>query len=132
MTMTEEKKLPDHEYEYNENGEVTKVRVSREKLFRDKWDNTIEIRFYSKQHIQRLSIICNKHLGERSKDWDVYVNGFNRVSDVIKHNLESEDEMKDQVFLLGLKDTNRNDVVGFEQRLKRLKLKYLFSGALKQ
>lgn len=129
--MDSNKNELDHEREYGEDGKLTKIKISREKLFRDKWDRTIEIRFYSKQHIQRLSLICKRHLGTQGKDWDSYANGFSRVSDIIKHNLESEEEMKDQVFLLGLKDSGNNDVDAFEDKLKRLKLKYLFSGALK-
>ena len=128
--MSEDKKLPDHDNERDENGNVVKAKLSREKLFRDKWDKVIEIRFYSKQHVQRLSIACKKFLGEQGRDWDSYVPGFARVSDVIKHNLESEEEMKDQVFFLGMKDNNNNDIEGFEDKLKRLKLKYLFYGAL--
>jgi hypothetical protein len=129
--MSEDKKIPDHEFEYDEDGKLVKARLSREKLFRDKWDRTIDIRFYSKQHVQRLSIACKRFLGVQGKDWDNHVNGFSRVSDLIKHNLESEEEMKDQVFILGLKDNGNNDIEGFEDKLKRLKLKYLFSGALK-
>ena len=129
--MSQDKQPADHEKEYDENGKLVKVRLSREKMFRDKWDKVIEIRFYSKQHIQRLSLACKKFLGVQGKDWDSHVSGFARVSDIIKHNIESEEEMKDQVFLLGLKDNGNNDVDGFEDKLKRLKLKYLFSGALK-
>ena len=121
-------KEPDHEYEYDDDGKVSKIRVSREKMFRDRWDGVMEVRFYSKQHIQRISIACKKALGEAGKDWDTYVSGYARVSEIIKHNAESEEEMKDQVFLIGYKENRNNDVADFEKRIKRLKLKYLFSG----
>jgi len=124
--MADDKNL-EHEIEYDEDGNVVKMRLSREKMFRDRWDGVIEVRFYSKQHIQRISIAAKKTLGTMEKDWDTYVSGYRRVSDIIKHNAESEDEMKDQVFLIGYKDNDSNDIDEFLHRIKRLKLKYLFS-----
>lgn len=122
----------EHEMEYDEEGNLKKMRLSREKMFRDRWDGVMEIRFYSKQHVQRISIACKKALGEAGIDWDTYVSGYARVSDIIKHNAESEDEMKDQIFLIGYKNNGKNDVEDFEKRIKRLKLKYLFSGVTRR
>ena len=62
--MADEKDL-DHEYEYDEEGNLKKMRLSREKIFRDRWDGVVEIRFYSKQHVQRISIACKKHWDRR-------------------------------------------------------------------
>lgn len=122
----------EHEYEYDEDGNLIRAKLNREKLFRDKWDTVIKIPFYSSQHVQRLSMALDRCLGEQQKDWDTYVSGFSRVSDIIKHNrkiLEDEEAtlegMVKQEFLVGIKDSPVNDIEELEYKIKRLKIKYV-------
>ena len=135
MSTKDEKNSNDDlnsEVEYDEDGNVVKFRISREKLFRNKWDTVIKVNFYSKQHVQRLSMAFDQCLGEQGKDWDTFVPGFARVSDLIKYNrsvLDDEgrtlEELRPQYLLLGIKDDPINDMEELDYRLKRLKIKYI-------
>lgn len=122
----------ENEYEYDEDGNLTKIRISRKGLFLKKWDRVEEVRFYSKPHLQFISLACNRHLGVQGKDWDSMVPGFSRASDVLKNNEDETAEMKDQLIIFGFKDSHANDIDEFLHRLNVLKLRYLKSGAKKR
>lgn len=122
----------EHEYEYDEEGNLIRAKLNREKLFRDKWDKVIKIQFYSSQHVQRLSMALERCLGVQQKDWDTYVSGYSRVSDVIKHNRKiledgeaTLEEMAKHEFLVGIKEIPANDIEELEYKIKRLKIKYV-------
>lgn len=116
----------EHIKEYDENGNLVKMKLSREKLFRDKWPNVIQVRFFNRKHLQRLSLYFSQNLGDRGRDWETYTKGFGSAMDIIEHNEEGEDEMVDQVFLLGISSKVKEDKIEYiKGRIQKLKLKYM-------
>lgn len=114
---------------YDEKGDLVGLKVSPERIFRKRWEDqyegeVVKIPFYTRRHIQRISLTISAFLGDQGQDWDSFSYGFQEAVDMLEHNEDVNNEIVPQQILIGMKVNRFNDIEQFRKEIKKLALKY--------